>query len=70
MQTSTNIVYFANKILEKLQAILYACSKSKKKQYLGKHTVNHNNVTKHYISEIALYVLKLYFQTQYSSFCK
>lgn len=35
MQTSTNIVYFANEILEKLHAILYACLKSKNKQYLG-----------------------------------
>lgn len=54
MQTSTNIVYFANEILEKLHAILYACLKSKNEQYLGKQTVNQNNVTKHYISEIAL----------------
>lgn len=52
-QTSTNIVYFANEILEKLHAILYACLKSKNKQYSGKQTVNQNNVTKYYISEIA-----------------
>lgn len=64
MQTSTNIVYFANEILEKLHAILYAYLKSKNKQYLGKQTVNQNNVTKHNISEIAL----LYFQTQYLAF--
>lgn len=54
MQTSTNIDYFAKEILEKLHAILYACLKSKNKQYLGKQTINQNNVTKHYMSEIAL----------------